>query len=81
LDAITLDRVLEELRPQVVGRHLSRARLASAHAVTFEVSGSREHWLGLDASRRTVGLYLVWRDLERSACTWCRAIWPAVSRA
>lgn len=65
MDAITLDRLLAELRPLVSGRHLSRARLVSPRAVAFEVSGYRDRWLWLDASRRAAGLYLVPRELAR----------------
>jgi hypothetical protein len=66
LDAITLDRTLVELRPLVVGRHLSRPRLAGAHAVAFEVSGSRDRWLWLDAGRGTAGVYWVPRESARA---------------
>jgi hypothetical protein len=65
LDAVTLDRTLVELRPLVVGRHLSRPRLAGANAVTFEVSGSRDRWLWLDAGRGTAGVYWLSRDSAR----------------
>jgi hypothetical protein len=59
LDAVTLDRTLGELRPLVVGRYLSRPRLVAPDAVAFEVSGSRDRCLWLDAGRWTAGLY--WR--------------------
>jgi hypothetical protein len=65
VDAVTLDRTLVELRPLVVGRHLSRPRLAGANAVTFEVSGSRDRWLWLDAGRGTAGVYWLSRDSAR----------------
>jgi hypothetical protein len=65
VDAVTLDRTLVELRPLVVGRHLSRPRLAGADAVTFEVSGSRDRWLWLDAGRGTAGVYWLSRDSAR----------------
>jgi hypothetical protein len=66
LDAVTLDRTLAELRPLVVGRHLSRPRLAGGDAVAFEVSGSRERWLWLDAGRGTAGLYWLPRASARA---------------
>ena len=50
------------LRPLVVGRHLSRPRLA-AEGVTFELSGAREHRIWLDASRGSAGVYLLRRDV------------------
>ena len=65
MDAITLDHALAELSPLVVGRHLSRARLVSADAVAFELSGSRERWLWLDGGRATGGAYLLARDAAR----------------
>jgi len=66
VDAVTLDGTLVELRPLVVGRHLSRPRLAGAHAVAFEVSGSRDRWLWLDAGRGTAGVYWVLRESARA---------------
>jgi len=66
LDAVTLDRILVELRPLVVGRHLSRPRLAGAGAVAFEVSGSRDRWLWLDAGRGTAGVYWLPRPSARA---------------
>ena len=65
MDAITLDGLLAEAAPLVVGRHLSRPRLVAADAVAFEVSGLREQWLWLDAGRGTAGAYLVPRELAR----------------
>jgi len=62
VDAVTLDRTLVELRPLVVGRYLSRPRLAAADAVAFEVSGSRDRCLWVDAGRWTAGVY--WRPRE-----------------
>jgi hypothetical protein len=66
VDAVTLDRTLVELRPLVVGRHLSRPRLVGGNAVVFEVSGSRDHCLWLDAGRGTAGLYWPPRETARS---------------
>jgi hypothetical protein len=65
VDAITLDRLLAETAPLVLGRHLSRPRLAAAGAVAFEVSGLRDQWLWLDAGRGSAGAYLIARDLGR----------------
>ena len=65
VDAVTLDRTLAELRPLVVGRHLSRPRLAGGIAVAFEVSGSRDRWLWLDAGRGTAGVYWLPREAAR----------------
>jgi hypothetical protein len=66
VDAVTLDRTLAELRPLLVGRHLSSPRLAGAGAVVFEVSGSRDRRLWLDAGRATAGVYWVARESARS---------------
>jgi len=66
VDAVTLDRTLAELRPLLVGRHLSSPRLAGPHAVVFEVSGSRDRRLWLDAGRTTAGVYWPPRDSARA---------------
>ncbi len=69
MDAISLDHVVAELLPQVVGRHLSRARLVSSDAVAFEVSGTRERWLWLDGGRGTAGVFLLPREVARRLST------------
>jgi predicted ribosome quality control (RQC) complex YloA/Tae2 family protein len=66
VDAVTLDRTLAELRPFLVGRHLSSVRLAGRDAVLFEVSGSRDRRLWLDAARGTAGVYWPGRDAARA---------------
>ncbi len=66
MDAVTLDRTLAELRPLLVGRHLSSPRLAGRDAVLFEVSGSRDRRLWLDAGRGTAGVYWATRDAARA---------------
>jgi hypothetical protein len=66
VDAVTLDHTLAELRPLVVGRHLSRPRLAGGSALAFEVSGSRDRWLWLDAGRGTAGVYWLPREAGRA---------------
>jgi predicted ribosome quality control (RQC) complex YloA/Tae2 family protein len=66
VDAITLDHTLGELRPLLVGRHLSRPRLVDAHAVAFEASGSRDRRLWLDAGRGTAGVYWLPRASARA---------------
>src|SRR5262245_43824480 len=66
MDAVTLDGLLAELRPVLVGRHLSRPRLVSAGAVVFETSGLREHRVWLDAERHTAGIYRLARDEAKS---------------
>jgi hypothetical protein len=65
VDAITLDRLLAETAPAVVGRHLLRPRLVAADAVAFEVAGQRDQWLWLDAGRGSAGIYRIARDLGR----------------
>jgi hypothetical protein len=62
VDAVTLDHLLGEIRPLVVGRYLSRPRLCGASALALETSGLREQCLWLDAGRTTAGIYLVARD-------------------
>lgn len=62
MDAVTLDGVVGELRPRLVGRYLTRPRLASPTAVSFEVSGEKSDRLWLDVSRATAGLYRVAKD-------------------
>jgi hypothetical protein len=65
VDAVTLDRTLAELAPRLVGRHLSRPRLAGPTAVTFETSAGRTHTLWLDAGRGTAGVYWIERATVR----------------
>ena len=65
MDAVTLDRLLAELRSRLVGRHLSRPHLACSTAVTFETSARRDRRLWLDAGRGTAGLYWVTRETAR----------------
>jgi predicted ribosome quality control (RQC) complex YloA/Tae2 family protein len=66
VDAAALDGTLAELRPVVVGRHLSRPRLAAGDALVLEIGGSRELRLWLDAGRGTAGAYLLPRETARS---------------
>jgi hypothetical protein len=66
MDAVTLDRTLGELVPRVVGRHLSRPRVVGGSAVAFEVGGSRDQRLWLDAGRGTAGIYWLPREATRS---------------
>jgi NFACT N-terminal and middle domains len=62
MDAVTLDGLLSELEPSLVGRHLSRPRLVGAGALVLETSGARDVRLWLDAERGTAGLYRLSRD-------------------
>jgi hypothetical protein len=62
MDAVTLDGVVGELAPSLVGRHLSRPRLVGAGAVLLETSGARDTRLWLDAERGTAGLYRLRRE-------------------
>jgi hypothetical protein len=61
LDAVTLDGLLGELRPALLGRHLARVRIAGPHAVAFEIAGERDVWLWLEAARGIAGPYLLGR--------------------
>ena len=65
MDAVTLDGVLGEVSPLLVGRHLTRVRISGPHAVAFEVSGERSAWLWLEAGRECAGLYRLTRDDAR----------------
>jgi hypothetical protein len=66
MDAVTIDALLAETIGAVGGRYLSRPRAVAPHAIAFELSGSREHRLWIDAARGTAGLYRLSRDLTRS---------------
>jgi hypothetical protein len=79
VDAVTLDRTLDELRPLLVGRHLSRPRLVGADAVAFEVSASRDRRLWLDAGPGTAGVYWLPRESARARENGAWA--PAAGRA
>ena len=61
MDASTLDALLAELGPRLMGSRLGRARPAGAHAVTLEVMGDRESRLWFEAARDRAGLYLLRR--------------------
>jgi hypothetical protein len=65
MDAVTLDHLLAEIAPLIVGRHLGRPRIVGPHAVAFEVTADRERWLWLDAARGTAGIYRLGRDEAR----------------
>ena len=65
MDAVTLDGVLGEVSPLLVGRHLTRVRSCGQHAVAFEVSGERSAWLWLEAGRECAGLYWLTREEAR----------------
>jgi predicted ribosome quality control (RQC) complex YloA/Tae2 family protein len=62
MDAVTLDGLLGELAPSLVGRHLSRPRLVGAGAIVLETSGARDSRLWLDAERGTAGIYRLTRE-------------------
>jgi len=57
LDAISLDELLEELRPLLVGRRLGRPRACGRDAVCFRVLGGSQ--LRLEAGRGRAGVYLL----------------------
>ena len=67
MDAVTLDGLVGELRPRLAGRYLTRPRLASPTALSFEVSGEKSDRLWLDVSRTTAGLYRVAKDALAAA--------------
>src|SRR5262245_56696294 len=60
MDAVTLDHLLAEVGPLLLGRRLGRVRPLGATVVGFDLGGGR--LLRLDATRGRAGLFL----LERS---------------
>ncbi|HVR70434.1 MAG TPA: NFACT RNA binding domain-containing protein [Vicinamibacteria bacterium] len=67
MDAFTLDGLLGEIRPLVLGRTIARLRAAEAQAVLLELGGARDLRLWLDAGRTTCGLYALTREEARAA--------------
>jgi hypothetical protein len=63
VDAFTLDSLIAELRPLIVGRHVVRVRAAEAQAVVLEVQAVR---VWLDAGRVAPGLYALGREEARA---------------
>jgi len=62
VDGISLDALLAEIRPHLLGRHVRRVRLGAARALLLEIAGERDLRLWLDAGRRTAGGYLLPRE-------------------
>ncbi|MET0552782.1 MAG: NFACT RNA binding domain-containing protein [Vicinamibacteria bacterium] len=63
MDAVTLDRLIAEIAPSRVGRHVRRVRSAGARALLL---GFERATLWLDTGRETAGLYLLDRaETER----------------
>jgi hypothetical protein len=56
MDAVTLDRLIAEIAPSRLGRHVRRVRSAGAHALLL---GFERATLWLDTGRETAGLYLL----------------------
>lgn len=66
MDAVTLDALLAEVAPRIVGRRLGRVRLAGPQAVRVELPGREELWLWWEAGRAAPGPYLLNRaELRR----------------
>lgn len=63
-----------------MGRHLSRPRVAAAHALVFEVSGHRDRRLWIDAAPATAGLYLLTREEARRASAAAEEAVPGSTR-
>lgn len=63
MDAVTLDGLLAELRPRLLGQYLGRIRAAAVHALVVELPRGDRLWL--DASRETAGIYLLTREAAR----------------
>lgn len=66
MDGITLDALIAEARPLVVGRHLGRVTLGGPEAIHLELAGRSRLCVRLDAGRATPGLYLLSRDDARA---------------
>ena len=66
MDALTLDGLVGEITPLVLGRTIARVRAAEAQAVLVEL-GPRDPRLWLDAGRATCGLFALTRDQARAA--------------
>src|SRR5262245_51951309 len=66
MDAIVLESILEELRPLLLGRALSRPRAVAPQGIAFEVMGARRQRLWLDVRRDMAGLYLLGQDEARA---------------
>ena len=64
MDAVTLDGLLGELRPRVVGQHLGHVRAAGTQGLLFELARGGRLWCS--AQRDTAGLYLLDRDTARA---------------
>src|SRR5688572_18140965 len=67
MDAFTLDGLLREAAPLLVGRQVARVRGAEAQAVLLEPAGARDPRLWLDAGRLAPGLYALSREEARAA--------------
>jgi predicted ribosome quality control (RQC) complex YloA/Tae2 family protein len=59
VDAISLDGLIAELRPALIGRHCRRVRLGAAQALMIDVGGEREARLWIDSGRGSAGVYLL----------------------
>jgi hypothetical protein len=66
MDAISLDLLLTELRPLVVGRHIERVRLRAPQGLGCELSGARGGSLWLEAGRSAPLLALLERAEARA---------------
>jgi hypothetical protein len=60
-DPRALDALLEELKPSLVGHHLSKPRPFGAAGLVCAVSGGAKSRLVLEAARGRAGLYLLTR--------------------
>jgi hypothetical protein len=67
VDALTLDGLLAEIRPLLLGRTIARVRAAEAQAVLLEPAGPRDPRLWLDAGRATGGLFALTREQAKAA--------------
>ncbi|MBN2370686.1 MAG: DUF814 domain-containing protein [Vicinamibacteria bacterium] len=65
MDGFSLDGILAELRPRLLGRYLRRVALIAEHLLSIEISGEREARLLLDTSRGAACISFVLREAVR----------------
>ncbi|MCU0241047.1 MAG: NFACT family protein, partial [Vicinamibacteria bacterium] len=67
MDAFSLNGLLTELRPLLVGRFLGQCRVAGAHALVCEIVREKDLQLWLDGGPVTAGFYLLPKAAARQA--------------
>jgi hypothetical protein len=62
MDALSLDRLLDEIRPLLLGRHLRRPRAFGENGLDFEISGREHLRLVLHVAAEGAGMYVLERQ-------------------